>query len=207
VADSLRCETDASPINQLARTRRWTRLECERLIELGAFGPDERLELLDGQLVVREPQSSRHAAAIRRVPAALRRALGESWQIDSQLPIALDDDSQPEPDISVVAHDPGAYVDAHPSRAVLIVEIVEIAETSYRTDREYKAGLYARAGVREYWVIDVVHGVLEVHREPEAADEAPSGWRYRSIAALRPPAHVTPLVASDSSIRVADLLP
>ncbi|MGH7306292.1 MAG: Uma2 family endonuclease [Candidatus Rokuibacteriota bacterium] len=191
----------APPVKQLARTRRWTRLEYERLIELGVFGPDERLELLDGQLVVREPQSSRHAAAIRRVLAALRRALGESWQIDSQLPIALDDDSQPEPDISVVAHDPGAYVDGHPSRAALIVEI---AETSYRTDREYKAGLYARAGVREYWVIDVVHGVLEVHREPE---EAPSGRRYRNIAALRPPAHVTPLVAPDSSIRVADLLP
>ncbi len=145
---------------QLPRTRRWTRVEYERLIKLGVFRPDERLELLDGQLVVREPQGSRHAATIRRVIAALRRALGDTWQI---------------------------------------------AETSYRIDRDYKAGLYARAGVRDYWVIDVVQGVLEVHREPDTAGEAL--WRYRSIATLRPPALVTPLVAPDRSIRVSDLLP
>ena len=194
----------ALPVTQPQRTRRWTRVEYERLIELGVFRPDERLELLDGQLVVREPQGSRHAATIRRVIAALRRALGEGWQIDSQLPIALDDDSEPEPDISVVPHDPGAYAAAHPAHAVLIVEI---AESSYRTDREYKAGLYARAGIADYWIVDVVHGVVEVHREPEASAEALSGWRYRSVTALRPPAMVTALVAPGSSIRVADLLP
>ena len=124
------------PVAQLPRTRRWTRVEYDRLIELGVFRPDERLELLDGLLVVREPQRSRHAAAIRRLIAALRHALGGAWQIDSQLPIALDDDS--EPDISVVPLDPRAYKDPHPSHAVLIVVI---AESSYRTDREFKAGL------------------------------------------------------------------
>ena len=115
-------ETMTSAVVPLPRIRRWTRVEYERLIELGIFRAGERLELLDGQLVVREPQGSRHAGTIRRVLAALRRALGEAWQVDSQLPIALDDDSEPEPDISVVAHDPGAYLDAHPSRAVLIVD-------------------------------------------------------------------------------------
>ena len=188
----------------LARTRRWTRREYARLIELGVFRPDERLELLDGQLVVREPQGSRHAATIRRVIAALRRALGDDWQIDSQLPVALDDASEPEPDISVVPHDPSAYADAHPSRAALIVEI---AESSYRIDREYKAGLYARAGVADYWIVDVVHGVVEVHREPEPAGEALTGWRYRNVVVLRPPAMVTPPVAPHRSIGVADLLP
>jgi hypothetical protein len=137
----------ASPVTQLPRIRRWTRVEYERLIALGVFRAGERLELLDGLLVVREPPGSRHAAAIRRVTAALRRALGDEWQIDSQ-PIALDDDSEPEPDISVVPYEPGAYVDAHPSRVALIVEI---SEGSCRIDREYKTGLYARAGVADYW--------------------------------------------------------
>jgi len=100
------------------RTRRWTRVECERLVEFGVFQPDERLELIDGLVVVREPQGSRHAGTIRRVLAALRHALGDSWQIDSQLPIALDADSEPEPDVAVVPRDPGTYLDAHPSRAV-----------------------------------------------------------------------------------------
>src|SRR3990167_5184745 len=86
----------ASTVKPSPRTRRWTRIEYERLIELGVFQPGERLELLDGLLVVREPQNSRHAGTIRRVLAALRRAFGDAWQIDSQLPIALDADSEPD---------------------------------------------------------------------------------------------------------------
>jgi Uma2 family endonuclease len=194
----------ASTLIPLAKTRRWTRVEYERLVELGLFRPGERLELIDGLLVVREPQGSRHAATIRRVLTTLRRALGDAWQIDSQLPIALDVDSEPEPDIAVVPCDPGAYLDRHPSRAVLIVEI---AEASYRIDRDYKASLYARAGIADYWIIDLIHDTVEVHREPEASPEAPYGWRYRSVATLRPPASVVPLAAPARPIAVADLLP
>ena len=190
-------------VTELPRTRRWTRVEYDRLIELGVFRPDERLELLDGLLVVREPQGSRHASAIRRVIAALRDALGAAWQIDSQLPIALDADSEPEPDISVVPRDPRAYKDAHPTHAVLIVEI---AESSYRTDRDYKAGLYARAGIIDYWIVDLAHDTLEVHREPEASAEAPHGWRYRRVTVRRPPETVALLVEPRTTIRVADLM-
>jgi Uma2 family endonuclease len=185
-------------------TRRWTRVEYERLVELGVFRPGERLELLDGTLVVSEPQGSRHAATIRRVLAALRHTLGEAWQIDSQLPIALDADSEPEPDVAVVALDPGAYQDGHPSRAVLIVEI---ADRSYRIDREYKASLYARAGIPDYWIIDLAHDTVEVHRDPGPSPDAPSEWRYRSVVTLSGPATVTLLAAPDAPILVADLLP
>jgi Uma2 family endonuclease len=194
----------ASAVVLPPRTRRWTRVEYERLVALGVFQPSERLELIDGQLLLREPQGSRHAAAIRRLLAALRRALGDAWQIDSQLPIALDDDSEPEPDVAVVPRDPGAYLEAHPSRAVLIVEV---AEGSYRIDREYKASLYARAGIADYWIVDLPHNTLEVHRDPEASPAARSGWRYRSVETLRSPARVAPLVAPDRTIPVADLLP
>src|SRR5262245_48125704 len=186
-----------------ARVRLWTRLEYERLIDLGMFRPGERLELIDGQLLVREPQGRRHAAAIRRVLDALRRALGNDWQIDSQLPIALDDASEPEPDVSVVPRDPAAYRDAHPSRALLIVEV---AETSYRIDRQYKASLYARASVPEYWIIDLAHETLEVHRGPEASPATLYGWTYATVEVLGPQASVTPLVAT-APIRVVDLLP
>lgn len=193
-----------SIIEPSPRIRRWTRLEYERLIELGVFQPHERLELLDGQLVVREPQGSRHAGTIRRVIAVLRRVLGDAWQVDSQLPIALDDLSEPEPDISVVPYHPRAYLDGHPSRAVLIVEI---AESSYRIDREQKAGLYARAGISDYWIVDVVNGAVEVHRDPMPMPAALYGWRYRTVEALRPPANVAPLAAPAGAIPVAELLP
>ena len=136
--------------------------------------------------------------------AALRRALRDAWQIDSQLPIALDDDSEPEPDVFVVPADPGAYRDAHPARPVLVVEV---ADTSYRTDREEKTSLYARAGIADCWIVDVVHNTVEVHREPEVSPAALYGWRYRSVETLRPPATVAPLAASGRAVPVADLLP
>ncbi|HTO12174.1 MAG TPA: Uma2 family endonuclease [Candidatus Binatia bacterium] len=184
--------------------RRWTRAEYDRLIGLGVFQPGERLELLDGWLVLREPQGTRHSTGIRRVLSVLRRTLGETWQIDSQLPIALDDLSEPEPDVSVVPGNPDSYLHEHPSHPRLIVEV---AESSYRIDHEYKASLYARAGVPEYWILDLVHQTVEIHRGPEESAAARYGWRYRSIATLQPPATVAPLLAPDRPIAVADLLP
>ena len=186
------------------KTRRWTRAEYDRLIHLGVFDEDERIELLDGLLVVREPQGSRHATGIRCVVDTLRRALGDAWQVDSQLPIALDEMSEPEPDVAVVPGGPRDYRDEHPSRPVLMVEV---AETSYRVDHNYKAGLYARAGVPEYWIVDLMRETLEVHRAPEASPEAAHGWRYGVTEVLGKAATISPLVAPSVVIPVADLLP
>jgi len=194
-------ESTAAPA---ATLRRWKRVEYERLVDLRVFQAGERLELLDGHLVVREPQGARHANAIRRVSRALRAALGDTWQIDAQLPFALDESSEPEPDIAVVPPDLEAYRQAHPSRAILLVEI---ADTSYRIDRRYKRSLYARAGIPEYWIVDLDRERLEVHREPEATPQARHGWHYRSLETLRPPAVVIPLAGATLPIPVADLLP
>lgn len=184
--------------------RRWKRVEYERLVEMGVFDSDERLELLDGLLVVREPQGVPHAAATRLVLAALRRAFGEGWLVDSQLPFALDDDSEPEPDVCVVPGGPRDYRDAHPSRAVLIVEV---AESSLRKDRAHKASLYARAGIADFWIVNLVDRVLEVHRDPQPSPAAPYGWSYRTVAILRDPETIAPLAAPAARIAVSDLLP
>jgi Uma2 family endonuclease len=183
--------------------RRWTREEYDRLIALGIFD-GERVELIDGFLVVREPQGVRHATAIRRIIAALRRAVGSDWQIDSQLPLALDATSEPEPDVSVVAGDPSTYREAHPSRPLLVVEV---ADSSYRFDREFKTSLYARASVPDYWIVDVARGVVEVHRQPEQSETARYGWRYASVETLRAPSTINPLFVPATTIAVADLLP
>ena len=187
----------------LTGVRRFKRVEYDKLVELGMFD-GERLELLDGLLLVREPQGSDHASTIRRVLAALRGVLEPEWQLDCQLPIALDDDSEPEPDVAVVPPDPHLYRDAHPTRPVLVVVV---ADSSYRVDHGPKASLYARAGVPECWIVDLVHETVEVHREPEASPDASYGWRYRSVQVLRRPAAVAPLIAPGRAIPVADLLP
>ena len=179
-------------------------MEYERLIDRGIFKPGERLELLDGLLVVREPQGTPHATAIRLVTDALRAAFGAGWRVDAQLPIALDDDSEPEPDIAVVPGGARDYRRTHPTHPVLIVEI---ADTSLAIDRSDKAGLYARARVTDYWIVNLIDGVVEVHREPVASATASHGWRYASVVLARPPDVITPLASPHARVAVTDLLP
>src|SRR5712692_4292324 len=183
--------------------RRFTRVEYQQLIET-IFQPGERLELIDGLLVLREPQYTPHATAIQLVQRTLQRAFGDGWSVRSQLPIALDDMSEPEPDAAVVPGDPRDYRDAHPERPVLIVEV---SQSRLAFDRRHKASLYARAGIADYWVVNLVDQVLEVYREPVAAPTGRGDWKYNSVRLLRRNAIVTPLAAPRARIRVAALLP
>src|SRR5215813_12924777 len=185
------------------RTRRWSRIEYERLVDLGVFRPGERLELLDGLLVVREPQNAPHATAVRAAQETLRRAFGPDWDVRPQLPVALDDDSEPEPDIAVV---PGSYRDyrgAHPSRPALLVEI---ADTTLGSDRR-KGSLYARAGVADYWIVNLTDEVLEVYRRPVASEPSRFGWTYAEAHVLRRGETIAPLVAPHAQVSIDALLP
>lgn len=186
------------------RTKRWTRLEYERLVDLGAFGPDDRIELVGGDLLVREPQGSPHMTAIGLADDALRTAFGAGWHIRIQGPIALDDESEPEPDVAVVSGSRRHYAASHPTQPVLVVEV---AESSLASDRERKGSLYARARVPEYWIVNLVDRGLEVYRDPRPAVEAVFGWRYTSIRRLSSSETVTPLGVPEARIAVADLLP
>lgn len=186
-----------------ARTRRFTRAEYERLIDLGVFQPGEPIELIGGELMVAEPQSAQHYTAIVKTARALQAALGPGWEVRTQGPIGLDDDSEPEPDIAVVPGTPDDYGRAHPSRPALVVEV---ADSSLRTDREHKGSLYARAGLPDYWVLNLVDRVLEVYREPAADSAAPFGWRYTRGEVFDVSARVAPLAAPRSGVLVARLL-
>ena len=186
------------------RTRRWTRAEYDRLIEIGFFQPGDPVELLGGELLVAEPQGSRHYTAICLVEGALRTAFGAGWVIRSQGPVALDDESEPEPDVAVVAGSVRDYSGEHPGRPVLVVEV---SESSLRLDRERKGSLYARAGLDDYWIVNLVESVLEISRGPVADSSASYGWRYASRIVLGPDASATPLAAPAASIPVRALLP
>jgi Uma2 family endonuclease len=186
------------------RNRPWTRAEYDQLIAGGSFRPDERIELLGGQLVVREPQGSRHAVAIELALRALQRAFGPAWRVRVQLPVALEAESEPEPDLSVVAGEPRASSLAHPADPVLIVEV---AETSLRFDREHKGSLYARAAVIDYWIVNLVDRELEIYRQPVAASRGPFGWQYGQRRTLDALGAIAPLAVPFAAIAVADLMP
>ena len=183
---------------------RMTRVRYDRLIDVGIFGSEDRVELLDGLLVVREPQGRRHAAVVVLVRAALEKAFGPAYHVREEKPIALDEQSEPEPDVVVVPGQPRDYLDAHPSRPVLLVEV---AETSLAIDRLRRGGLYARAGIADYWVVNLIDEVLEVYREPIQEPLGQGSWKYRSVRLLRRNAVVTPLAAPRARIRLAALLP
>ena len=184
--------------------RRWTRVEYDRLIEVGILRTGDRVELLGGQLCVSEPQNSPHATAISLASEALRQAFTGLWHIRIQSPIALDQESEPEPDLAVVAGRPRDYLADHPARPALVVEV---ADSSLAVDREHKGSLYARARLPEYWIVNLVDRVVEVYREPVPSAAAFYGWAYRVGQTLRPGEQVTPLAAPTVRILIVDLLP
>lgn len=185
-------------------TRKWTRLEYDRLVEAEILGPEDRIELLGGQMIVKEPQHSPHATAIQLVQRTLDRAFGPGWSVRPQLPIALAEDSEPEPDVRVVRGDPREYRDAHPERPVLIVK-VSLSRLGF--DREHKGSLYARAGISDYWIVNLPDRPVEIYRGPVPDGASSFGWRYGRSVTLAPDERISPLAAPAAEVAVADLLP
>jgi len=167
------------------------------MAETGILRPDDRVELIDGEILTMAPQKSPHATAVRLAEEALRAAFGQGFEVRPQLPLALTEASEPEPDLAVVAGAPRDYRDAHPSTALLVVEV---AESSLPFDRSVKRALYARAGIREYWIVDLAERALEVYRTPQAAD-------YRDHRTLDERDSIAPLASAGAGVAVADLLP
>ena len=110
---------------------------------------------------------------------------------------------EPEPDVAVVPGSFRDYAGGHPSQPVLVVEV---SDSSLALDREHKGSLYARAGIADYWIVNLVDGALEVYRAPSPDPAASFGWRYRSGETLGPEASISPLVLPSVRIRVSDLL-
>jgi Uma2 family endonuclease len=183
--------------------RRWTRVEYDRLVEMGLLDR-EPVELIGGHLVVAEPHGSYHASTLGAAGDALRALLPPRWLVRVQLPLALDDESEPEPDLALV---PGAWADYrsdHPSQPALVIEV---ADSSLAFDRGEKGSLYARGGIRDYWIVNLVDRVLEVYRDPGPDPAAPYGWRYRAVEWPARDAVVSPLALPSVRVVVSALLP
>src|SRR5207237_250468 len=160
--------------------KRWKRVEYERLVDRGVFEPGDRLELIDGLLLVSEPQSSPHYTAIRLVERVLARAFGEGWDVRAQAPIALDEAWEPEPDVAVVRGAPRDYSTSHPAHPVLVVAV---AASSLDVDREHKASPSARARGPVYWVVSLLDRGLEVRGDVATRGLGDAGRRLGGSSA------------------------
>jgi Uma2 family endonuclease len=177
------------------RIRPIRRVEYERMVEMGLF-EDERVELLAGVIVEMSPQGTGHAEAVARLNRHLIvLELQGRARIRVQSSFALDESSEPEPDLTVV---PAAdYSHEHPKVSLLVVEV---AESSVRKDRNIKGRLYAAQGIREYWILNLVEEVIEVRRDP-----GPTG--YRTLTRYARGETVAPLDFPDLVLAVSELLP
>lgn len=176
---------------------RFSRAEYERMVDAGVFGPSDRLELLNGEIVDMAPQKCRHATAVTLVGDTLRALFGPGATVRVQLPFSLDERSEPEPDVAVVPGTPRDYRDAHPRRALLICEV---SDSTLAYDRGAKLAAYARAGIPEYWILDLIAETLEICREPETG-----GYTERQV--LSADARITRLEGSRPGLSVRELLP
>ena len=139
--------------------------------EAGILGPDDRVELIEGALIDMAPIGSPHAGMVTRLNNLFAQALAGRAVLSPRNPLRLDEHSEPQPDLSVLRVREDFYADAHPGPADVLL-LIEVADTSVRSDRETKVPLYARHGVPEVWLIDLNARRVEVYR-------APTGGAYR----------------------------
>jgi Uma2 family endonuclease len=162
------------------------------MISVGLF-QDERIELIRGALIEMSPQNLPHSYAIQVLTALLVPPLVGRAAVRVQLPFNASEDSVPEPDVALVA--PVPRRDAHPDQAFLLIEV---ANDSLKFDRKKKAPLYARAGVPEYWIVNLVDRVIERRSEP-------IGSAYATLRVFRPDENIAPLAFPDVSLRVREV--
>lgn len=173
--------------------------EYHRMSEVGILQPDEKVELIAGQIIKQmSPQGSPHSAAITRSNRIFGKNLDDQVLVRSQLPVILNNLSEPEPDLALVKTEPLDYNDHHPTTEDVYL-ILEIADRTLKTDLQVKGIEYARSGIEDYWVLDINHRQLYVYRQPTEDG-------YQSQVILAENEQISPLKFPNCLIRVADLL-
>lgn len=178
--------------------RRWTRQEYHRLAEMGFLTEEDRYELIEGDLLKQMPQDRRHVFVCMRILELLLAIYGRG-RVQSQAPVRIDPFNEPEPDATVLRDTLDAYMEDSPGAEDVLL-VVEVSNTTLRFDTTVKASLYARAGMPEYWVLDLNARTLLVLRNPGAEG-------YTSATTFTEADRVTPLSAPDASLAVAEMLP
>lgn len=193
----------APPVQPPPQPFRWTLQEYYDLDKIGFFH-ERRTMLIDGIIYPMPNPKPPHSTALTLVDVWSRTAFGAGHLVRVQMPFEILSDTEPNPDLAVVAGSPRDFATANPTTALLIVEV---AESSLFFDTTTKAEKYATAGVPDYWVIDLEHRQLIVFRDPAPLPAGLGANAYRTKFTLSPTDTAAPLAAPHASVTVADLLP
>lgn len=191
-----------SPNTIEPRGFRWSRDEYYRLSEQGIFD-GRRVELIDGEIIEMPAQKDGHAWAIGAAERQLRPIVEPANWLRTQMPLHLSQWSDPEPELAIVAGDLLSWKGrGHPTTALLVVEV---SDTTLAFDRKVKLAIYAAAGIREYWIVNLVDHQLEVFRGPKADLQNPRSSSYQDAAILGIQDGIAPIAFPTARIAVAEL--
>lgn len=185
------------------KPRKFSVAEYAQMGEAGIFRDGERVELIEGEIVPMSPHNRRHANRIARLTTFLVRLFGDTHEIRVQLPLTLNEFSEPEPDFALVPLDVADAAARHPASADLILEI---SDSSLPVDRHEKASLYAKSAVQEYWIVNLPHQRLEVRRRPQTDSEGVYGFGYAELTLLARGQTCHPIFAPAAEFAVDMLL-
>jgi Uma2 family endonuclease len=153
-------------VEMVATRRRFTRAEYHRMSEVGILGDDDRVELIRGEIVEMSRPGRRHRAFVDNLTQLLVLRLADRAIVSVQNPVALTDDTEPQPDLAVLRRRPVPYKERE-ADADDVLLLIEVADSSLAYDRSTKLRLYAEAAIPEYWVVDCAAETVEVYRTPE----------------------------------------
>jgi len=168
------------------------------MLEAGVLTEDDQLELLEGEIVAMSPIKPRHAGVVARLNQLLNNMLGQQAIVNPQNPVQLGEYSEPQPDIALLTSRDDFYTASHPTPKDVLL-LIEVSDTSLEFDRDTKGELYAKAGISEYWIVNLLDNRVEVYREP-------SDIGYRTTRRILPGERLTMLEFPEISIAVEDIL-
>ena len=183
----------------LPQTRKFTVAEYYRMAEVGILKSDERVELIEGEILVMPPIGPEYANNVDEYIDVFAQYAQDRFRIRIQNPVRLSDESEPEPDVALLRRRPEGYGAAHPTPADVLL-VIEVAHSSLEYDRNIKAHIYGRSGVPETWVRNLPEDCIERFTEPGA-----DGYTQHTIH--RRGETLTPVSMPDLELTVADLLP
>lgn len=189
---------------EIPRKHRWTHDEYLQAHELGWFA-NQRAELIEGEIVYMPAMNVKHFQGVVKSSEALQLIFAKKgFFVSTQCPLNVSEISDPEPDVAVIEGKPEDFKDALPKTAALVIEI---ADSSLAFDRTEKASLYAKAGVEDYWIVNLKDRRLEVRRRPVEDSTAIFAYSYSTLQILAENEIVSPLAKPEVEIKIADLLP